>query len=282
MIRTYRRKNILLIIPGAAGFIFFYIVPFIYSFYYAMIDNAFNRKFIGLNNFIMVLSNKYYRLALKNTFEFTGIGVPLLVLLSFILALLLASRGRVSTFFRAPFVLPILIPSAAVVAVWQVIFNKDSHVMTWISSEVLKLGEIGLYRFPVLMFFTWKNTGFNLILFLAGFLNIPRELYEACEVEGAGWIRKHLHITFPLLLPTTFFVIIISIINSFKIFKEVFLLYGSYPSETIYFVQHYMNNHFNKLNYQNLTSGAIIFALMVYILVVIGYKIENKLSEGVW
>lgn len=278
----YRRKGIWLILPGVTGFIFFYIAPFIYSFYFAAIDNTFNRNYVGLDNFIKVLSNKYYRLALKNTFEFTGIAVPILVLLSFILAVLLASQHNISEAFRTPFIIPILIPSAAVVAIWHTIFNENSLIIKWISSGLFKLGENGLYKFPILMFFIWKNTGFNLILFLAGLMNIPKEIYEACEVEGASWFRKHIHITFPLLLPTTFFVIIISTVNSFKIFKEVYLLYGSYPSETIYFVQHYMNNHFNKLNYQNLTSGAIVFALIVYIIVAFGYKVENRLNKGVW
>ncbi len=110
-------------------------------------------------------------------------------------------------------------------AIWHTIFNENNFIIKWISSGLFKLGENGLYKFPILMFFIWENTGFNLILFLAGLMNIPKEIYEACEVEGASWFRKHIHITFPLLLPTTFFAIIISTVNSFKIFKEVYLLY---------------------------------------------------------
>lgn len=258
-----------------------HVAPFIFSFYYALIDNTFNKKFVGLGNFIRVLSNKYYRLALKNTFRFTGIAVPLVVLISFLLAVLLASQHKISHVFRTSFIIPILIPSASVVMIWKAIFGKNNFLVEALSS-IFTLGDNLLYEFPVLMFFLWKNTGLNVILFLAGLMSIPREIYESCDVEGARWFQKHFYVTFPLLLPTTFFTLIISTVNSFKIFKEVYLLYGSYPSEVIYFVQHYMNNHFNKLNYQNLTTGAIIFALIVYIIVALGYRLENRFSRGVW
>ena len=122
---------------------------------------------------------------------------------------------------------------------------------------------------------------FNMILFMRG-RGIPEELYESCDIEGASFLQKHCYITIPLLLPTTFFVFIISTVNSFKIFKETYLLYGAYPSEALYLVQHYMNNHFQKLNYQNITTGAIIFAAIVYVIVALGFRFENRIVRGIW
>jgi len=278
----YKRRGVWLIVPGLAGFLFFYMIPFVYSFYYAVIDNAFNLKFVGISNFIEVVQNKYYILALKNTFEFTVTGVPLLIALSFILAVLVSSQTKKLQFIRAAFVIPILIPSAAVIMIWQVLFGENGFLTGHIAGVISGFMEEGAIKLPIYLFFIWKNTGFNMILFIAGLLSIPAEIYEASQIDGAGTIKRHIYITLPLLMPATFFILVISTVNSLKIFKEIFLLYGAYPNESIYVVQHYMNNHFNKLNYQNLTTGAIIFALIVYIIVLIGYRVENRINREVW
>lgn len=247
-----------------------------------MLENTFTRRFVGLSNYFMLLGNNYFRLALKNTFEFTGIGVPLIVLVSFVLAILMVNHSEKMAISRTVFVIPILLPSAALVLIWQVLFCENSFIMKHFFNNVEWFHSIGLYKIPIYLFFIWKYTGYNMILFISGFLNISQDIYEACEIDGASCLKKHIYITFPLLLPTTFFVIIISLVNSFKIFKEVFLLYGSYPDKSIYIVQHYMNNHFHKMNYQNLTTGAIIFAIIVYGIVALGYKTENRINKGIW
>lgn len=279
---SYKKKQLWLLVPGLLGFLLFYLAPFIYSFYFSMVDNTFNRKFVRLSNFVMVIKNKYFRLALKNTFEFTGVGVPILVFISFILAILMVNQSDRMSVARMAFVIPILLPSAAIVAIWQILFCENSFIIKSLTNNITWFHNIGLYKIPIYLFFIWKSAGYNMILFISGLLSIPHDIYEACEMDGASGLKKHLYITFPLLLPTTFFVFIISMVNSFKIFKEVYLLYGAYPDTSIYFVQHYMNNHFHKLNYQNLATGAIIFAIIVYIIVALGYKAENRLSKGVW
>lgn len=281
-IMTYQKKGLWLLFPGLAGFIVFYLAPFIYSFYYALIENTFTSKFVGLSNFIEVINNRYYMIALKNTFQFTGIGVPALVIISFILAVLLVAGKDRTRLSRAAFVIPILLPSAAVVLIWHVFFGEDSAFMEYFASGLDSVKGLFWQKIPVLMFFFWKNAGFNIILFIAGIMSIPEDIYEACSMEVSNFFKKHYYITFPLLMPTTFFVLIISTVNSFKIFKETYLLYGAYPSESLYLVQHYMNNHFHKLNYQNITSGAIIFATIVYIIVALGFRFENRINRGIW
>jgi len=277
-----RRKQLLLLVPGLCGFLIFYALPFVYSLYNSVIKSSFDKSFVGIANYITLLKNEYYRLALKNTFQFTIIGVPLLVFISFILAILMIKQSGRMRVCRTSFVIPMLLPSAAVVLIWQVLFSRNSILMSNFFNSFEWLKTLGLYKVPVYIFFIWKNTGYNMILFMSGLLSIPNEIYEASEMDGVSFLKKHIHISFPLLLPTTFFVIIISMVNSFKIFKEVYLLYGSYPDTSIYLVQHYMNNHFNKLNYQNLTTGALIFTIIVYIVVAFGYTVENKLNKNVW
>lgn len=270
---NWKKRSVWLLIPGLIGFLIFYLIPFAISFYYSLIDNVFDKKFVGLSNYIKLFTNEYFRLALKNTIEFTVIGVPVLVLLSFVLAVLLVTLNKKAGFLKLPFVLPVLLPSASVILIWKLIFGEStfSGIDTnwWV-------------KVPVYLLFMWKNAGFNMVLFIAGISGIPAEIYEAAALDGASGARKHWYITAPMLLPTFFFVVILSVVNSFRIFKEVYLLYGSYPANTVYTVQHYMNNHFTKLNYQNLASGAVLFFIIVYIIVAIGFKIQNRLSKGVW
>jgi len=116
----------------------------------------------------------------------------------------------------------------------------------------------------IILIFLWKNIGYNMILFLAGLGNIPKEYYESAWVDNASSFKIFKSITIPCLLPTVIVALIMSIINSFKIFREIFLITGSYPHESIYTLQHFMNNMFTSLNYPRLTSAT---ALLIFVMV---------------
>jgi multiple sugar transport system permease protein len=120
-----------------------------------------------------------------------------------------------------------------------------------------------------------------MILFLAGLQNIPADYYEAASMDGAGTFRKWYNITLVYLTPTTFFVFIMSIINSFKVFRETYLLAGEYPHESIYMLQHFMNNMFKSLDYQKLTSAAFLMALVIVALVFIFFLVERRISRSI-
>lgn len=117
--------------------------------------------------------------------------------------------------------------------------------------------------------FIWKNIGYNTILFTAGLYSIPTTYYESAAIEGANGIARFKYITWVYLLPTTVLVFIMSIINSFKVFKEIYLIAGGYPHESIYMIQHYMNNMFLSLNYQKLSTAAYILVTFILILMFI-------------
>lgn len=121
-----------------------------------------------------------------------------------------------------------------------------------------------------------------MIIFLGGLNTIPKSVYESAMLDGAGRWASFRKITMPMLFPTTFFVIIMSIINSFKIFKEAYLLGGAYPPETAYLLQHYMNNQFERLNYTRLTTAACLFALIIYGITLLLFRIEKRFVKGVW
>ena len=125
----------------------------------------------------------------------------------------------------------------------------------------------------------WKNLGLAIIIFLAAMQSIPEPLYEYARLEGAGFFRQAWHVTLPLIVPSSFLVFILCWINSFKIFKEVYFIGGAYPDESVYTLQNYMNNMFAKLNYQNVTTAAYIFAAIVFVIFGILFFVQKRLVK---
>lgn len=115
--------------------------------------------------------------------------------------------------------------------------------------------------------YLWKNLGYNMILFLAGLQGIPKDYYETADLEGAGPFRKLIGITLVYLTPTMFFVVLMSIMNSFRIFRETYLIAGDYPHDSIYMLQHYMNNMFLSLDVQKLTAAAALMVCCILVIV---------------
>ena len=201
---------------------------------------------------------------------FTSISVPLLIALSLAVALLLNRAVYFRNWLRTAFVLPLVVPVASVVMVWQIFFDWNGTLNQWLHH--FGAGRIDWLQSNwspsiVALMYIWKNIGYNMILFLAGLQTIPKDYYETAEVEGAGRIRQLFHITLVYLTPTFFFVVLISIINSFKVFRETYLLAGDYPYDSIYLLQHYMNNLFLSLDIQKLTAAATLMVACLVLLV---------------
>lgn len=277
-----QRTGLFFIAPSLAGFSIFYLLPFVFVIYYSLIDNPSGGSFVGLANYISLLQNPVFLQAGLNTLIFTGVSVPLIMVLSFSLALLLNRQIPGRDYFRAAFILPLIVPVASVVLVWQVVFNFHGSLnalVTWLGLNPVNWMNSGWSRVIVIFFYLWKNAGYNMILFLAALRNIPRELYEAAYIDGAGPGQQLLNVTLVHILPTAFFVLIISIINSFKVFREVYLISGNYPHESIYMLQHYMNNMFLALDYQKLSTAAIITALVIALIVGLFFRLDKNLRQ---
>lgn len=281
-VKTEQRAGWLFIAPSFVGFSVFFLIPFTFVIYYSLIDNPSGGSFIGLANYVGLLHNPVFLQAGFNTLAFTGISVPLIMVMSLGLALLLNRQLPGQDYFRAAFILPLVVPVASVVLVWQVVFNFHGSLnamVTWLGFSPVNWMNSGWSRVIIIAFFLWKNVGYNMILFLAALRNIPRELYEAAYIDGAGFVQQFLNVTLVHIIPTAFFIFIISIINSFKVFREVYLISGNYPHESIYMLQHYMNNMFLSLDYQKLSTAAIITALVVALIVGIFFRMDKKLQK---
>jgi multiple sugar transport system permease protein len=282
--KTDRMAAILFLAPSLTGFSLFFLIPFAVSIYYSLVDSPINGTFCGLTNYAKLLSNPIFLRAGFNTLVFTGLSVPLIMAISLGLAILLNNDIYGRNLFRAFFISPLVIPVASVVLVWQILFSYGGSLNSILSAFGLApvdWMDTNWARLAVLVVYLWKNAGYSMVLFLAGLQNIPASYYESARMDGATPWKCFTRITLVYLTPTSFFVFIISILNSFKVFRETYLIAGSYPHESIYMLQHYMNNMFSSLDYQKLTSAAFIMAVCIVALVSFLFRFERKISRSI-
>lgn len=271
--------------PSLVGFALFFAIPFVMSLYYCFTEGVGGLSFVGLKNFSDLLHSDSFLLASKNTLIFNVISVPLIMFFSLVFAVLLNRKIKGLAIFRSFFILPMVIPAASIILVWNILFSQYG-ILNNILFKFGGTGDTDWIRsdwaiWILVLLYVWKNCGYNVILLLAGLNNIPKEYYEAARIDGAKSFDCFIRITIPFLIPTGFFVFMVSIVNSFKVFKEAYLLAGSYPSLNIYMLQHFMNNNFLNLSYQRLTTAAFLMAIIVALLVLLLYKIEAKFGRSV-
>ena len=286
--RKNRRRDFLtslcFLLPSLLGVGVFFILPFGVVVYYSMIDGVSSKNFVFLENFTRLFENAAFKMAALNTLKFSAMAVPLAVILAVLLALMLEARIPGKSQFRTFFLSPMMVPVASVVLIWQVLFNYNGTVnqflavfgverIDWLQSEYSMI--------VVLLLFLWKNLGYNMILFMAGLSNIPKDLLEAADVAGASESYKFFAIKLRYLSPTVLFVTILSLISSFKVFREGYLLTGDYPYESLYMLQHFMNNTFRSLDYQKLSAAAVVMALVMVVLIALLFKIEDWFGKDV-
>ncbi len=282
--RKDRARSLCFLGPSVIGVAVFFILPFLVVVYYSLIKSNLDPQFVFLDNFKEVLGNYAFRTAAKNTVKFSVIAVPLAVVLSLALALMLECRIPCKSWFRTFFLSPMMVPVASVVLIWQVVFHNNGTLNNWITA----LGGTGVdwlnspwCQIVIIVLFLWKNLGYNMILFMAALNNIPTELLEVADVEGAGAVHKFFNIKLRYLSPTVLFVTILSIINSFKIFREIHLLVGDHPYEGLYMLQHFMNNTFGNFDYQKMSAAAVILAIVMVIIIALLFFVEDVFGKDV-
>jgi multiple sugar transport system permease protein len=282
MRRAHVRTAWALLAPLLAGIAVFFVYPFTILIQYSFTSGVGGVDFAGLSTYASVFRSAAFRLALTNTARFLAIGVTLNMTLSFLLALLLRQRFLGSALFRSVILFPLFLPVAAMVVVVTMFFADGGLV----NAALLRLGAptvdylgssaafwlvLGLYLF--------KSVGYNVILLLAGMQTIPKDLYESADMEGAHSAQKIFGITIPLLLPTLFFVFIISVMNSFRSFRDVFILGGEHPHDSIYMLPHFINNNMHNLNYQRLAVASVFTLLAIAAVTAVIYTLESRWEE---
>ncbi len=272
--------------PSFAGVLVFFFLPLLMLLKTSFQKSPTNTDFVGFRNYERVLTNEAFISASENTLTFALISVPLAVILALLIALLLNSGLPGKSLFRSFLLNPMMVPVASVVLIWQVFFSYNGVVngitaqlfegarkIDWLKSEYAQV--------VIMLLFLWKNLGYNMVLFLAALNSIPNEILESAAMDGAGPIKRFFSIKLHYLSPTIFFVGIMSLINSFKIFREVYLLTGDYPFDNLYMLQHFMNNKFTQLDYSLLSSGAIVMCIVMIIIVGGLFFAESKFDKDV-
>lgn len=241
--------------------------------------SAMSRQFVGLQNYTAVINNDAFRTAAGNTVRFVLVCIPLLLVFSLVLALLVHGFREKRGIFKTTFLIPMAIPVASIVLLWQVIFHESgllNILMDWMGMPTVDwVGSS--WAFYVLVFtYLWKNAGYDMVLWLSGVTGISPGLYEAAQIDGAGSWQRFWYITLPNLRSTFFVVTVLSLLNSFKVFREAYLIAGNYPDPSIYLLQHLFNNWFVSLDVDKMCAGAVLMALVVFLLITLLQKVWGK------
>lgn len=274
----------LYIAPSLIGVLLFFIFPFIVVIYYSMVDNPISANFVFMDNFIKVISNVAFRTAVNNTFTFSLAAVPLAVVLSLLLAIVLEAKLPFRSQFRTFFLSPMMVPVASIVLIWQVLFHYNgavNDVITALGGSKIDWMKSEYSIFVIVILFLWKNLGYNMILFMAALASIPKDILEVARLESATPLQTFFYIKIRYLSSTILFVTIMSLISSFKIFREIYLLTTDYPYDSIYMLQHFMNNKFKNLDYQTLSAAAILMSLVMIVIIGALFIVENRFGKDV-
>ena len=268
------------LMPSLLGFCLFFGAPFVLLIGYSFTRGVGGMEFVGLRNYADIFESYSFKLAAWNTFKFLFVSVSLICVASFFIALGL--RKTKLRLLRPALIIPLVVPVAAVSIVFQIDFSDGGPLAGLF--EIFGLPAQNVMRsggafWVLVFFFLWKNIGYTVILFLAGLNGIPKLYYEDAEICGAGAWHRTRYITIPFLAPMAFFVFIIAIIRSFSTFREAYALAGDYPHESIYMLQHFMNNNFQNLNYIRLSVGAILIFLVIFLLVLIMFAARRKVGD---
>ena len=253
------------------------------SFYYSLTnyDGIQPPKFVGFQNYAMLFTNKEFGEALFHTIYFTIGTVPVGVFLAILVAVLLNQKIHGVNVYRSAFFIPVIVSYVSSTMVWQWLYNEDYGLINAF------LGQLGLYQPPwltsekwampsVIIMSIWKNLGFNAVILLAGVQGISSEIYESADIDGANVVQKFFKITMPLLKPTIVFVTIISMINSFQAFDQIYVMTKGGPGTATQVVSYliYMNA------FQYFKQGyASAMAYILFIIVFIASIVQLRFSE---
>lgn len=278
-----RNSGFLLAFPALAGFLVFYFMPFLITVWYSVSFGIGKREFVGFDNFRDLFANEMFLLAVKNTLRYMIVTVPVTLLGAMILAAVLQNAAKGVRFFQLSFLYPMILPIASVVLGVQFLWGEAgiwNKVVELLGGEARNWMDSPAAFWVLCILYCWRFTGYYVLIYFARLQMIPNEYYEYATLFGAGKIQSFRHVTWPMLIPTFIFTIILSVMNAFKCYREAFLLGGNYPDDSIYLLQHFMNNNFQNLNYQKISSAAVSIVAALLLAAGIGLVLYLIVRRG--
>lgn len=263
----------LFLLPNFLAVCIFMLIPIVFSFWLSLTEwDLINPpKFVGLENYSEMLTDGRFHTTMKNTILFSLITIPSSIAISLFFALLLNQAISGVKTYQAIIFMPVVVSMVAVSVIWRWIFNTEVGILNyfldffgispvgWISTEKWALISVSLVAI-------WKSIGFNMVIFLAGLKGIPRQLYEAADIDGAGTIAKVFRIEIPLLGPTLFFVTIMTVLSSFQAFDVVYMITDGGPGDSTNVIYYWIYQHafkFFNMGYAAALSWVVFAVLFV-------------------
>jgi multiple sugar transport system permease protein len=273
------------LLPNFLGFLIFTLVPVVCAFLlsFAKWDTSNPIEFVKFNNYLKMLNNETFKISLLNTLYYTVFTVPLTMVCSLGIAMILNQKIKCIKLFRAAFFFPYIISLIAVAIIWNAILHPT---MGPVNNFLMSLGiknppgwtASTTWAMPsVIIASVWRQMGYFMVIYLAGLQNIPNDLYEAAELDGASSWGKFKSITLPMLTPTTFFVSVMMVISSFKVFDMILVMTEGGPGRsTNVLVYHIYNEAFLNFRFGYASAVSMVLFVLVLSITLVQFKVEQK------
>lgn len=276
--------GIAFIAPNLLGFLVFFLGPMLYGLYISFTDwDLLNDpKWVGLTNYNTLIHDDLMWKSLKNTLIYCLVTIPGGMVVALSLAMAVKQAARLAVLYRSLMFLPVVTSTIAVALVWKSVLNTDFGLLNWLLEFVgiSPIGWLSDTRWAMVsvgLVAIWKNMGYNVVIFLAGLHAVPQHLYEAAAIDGAGAWRRFRNVTLPMISPTLFFVLIVSVIGSFQVFDQVYVLTDGGPGNSTVVYNYYLYQNafeFFRMGYASAMAYAL-FAL-IFLITVFQVKFLNK------
>lgn len=277
---TCPSRGWLFIAPSFLGVAVFVLLPFVDVIRRSFVTG--NGNFAGLANYAEVLASGAFRLAAANTLKFAMLCIPALVLVSLLIAMAVRRAPAGANACKTAFLLPMAVPAASVALIWRLFFHENGLInglLLQLGGQAVMFMESGAAFYVLMISYLWKNIGYDMVLWSAGLANIPESLHQAAAIDGAGAFARFRYITAPQLTSVLFTIFVLSLLNSFKVFREAYLVAGDYPHTSMYMLQHLFNNWFTNLEMGKLCAGAVLTALVILSLILVLQKTWGRDDE---
>lgn len=273
-----------LVLPYVLFFLAFVAYPLVFS--VVLVFHRWNivtpMEWIGLKNFGRLVQDPLFLTSIFNTLVFLALHIPLQIVIALGFAVLLNSNIRGRGFFRALYFLPVVVSGVVVTILWRQLYGFDNGLLNgllrWVGADPLPwLTDARLAMPSIAIMATWKNVGIYIVLFLAGLQSIPRELYDAADVDGAPPLTQFFRITLPMLNPTVVVVIVLSTIGGFSLFIEPYVLTGGGPMQSTLSGMLYIYNqgfYFSHMGYA--ATLGVVYAMIIFGVVLVQRRVIEK------
>lgn len=275
--RKVMKARLYFLAPSFLGVFLFVLLPF-GDVVRRSFMTAITKEGAGIQNYRTIFTNSAFLLAVKNTLRFTVFCIPLMVALGLVIALAMGSIRHMQT-VKSFYLFPLAMPTATVVVVWKMVFYEKGFLNQWLEqwgllawlgngAAVDYIGS-GAAFYVLAGTYIWKNLGYTVVLWLAGIMGVNGEMMEAAQVDGAGKLQRFWYVMLPNLKGSLYTIVVISFLNSFKIYREAYLVAGSYPHDSIYMLQHLFNNWFVNLDLDKMAAAAVVCALFFLVFIML-------------